>query len=184
MSADTAGSVSEPDDAQQDVLDRLVELENRVDALQTKAKTAEDRAQEAEARADAAEERVTELEREVAALRDQTDLLQQVKKASALKPAERAAVLIQTLATEAASSDGRASMDANAAVKALGGDADRTNMYGEYGVFAKAVDLVGDEDVLWFREENRASQQNSRLILDLNEGELPATVAGHEVSTA
>lgn len=161
--------------------DRIAELENLADLLITRLRQQEERGDRLEARMAEFEARLDEQGERVDDVADRTDLLQHVRRASALKPAERAAVCIQTLATEAGV-DGRATMDANGAVKALGGDADRTNMYGPYGVFAKAVDLVGDEDVLWVEQESRASAKNTRLVLDRSAGELPSTVAGHEVS--
>jgi TolA-binding protein len=188
VSAESEHAEPTTDDEQQSLEDRLTELENLVDVLRNKAQVAEDRAAAAEAeaeaaieRAEAAEARVDELESRLGGLEDRTDLLQHVRQASALKPEERAALLIQTLVTEADKNGGRATMDANEAVKACHGDADRTNMYGEYGVFARAVDLVGNEDLLSLKQESRASSKNTRLVLDLDGGALPETVAGHEV---
>lgn len=180
MSADTPPTDTEaPEDP-----DRLVALENRLDAYERRLKQAEEELQEKDRVIAAKDERIDELDARVEALEDRTDLLDRVEKASALKPEERAAVLIQTLYAKAQRNDGKASIDASGAVDALGGEVSRTLMYGESGVFQRAVDLVGDEDVLWYKKENRASNRNSRLLLDLDEGDLPDAVAGREITGA
>lgn len=165
----------------QEERDKIAELRNLVEVLTTRVKDAEERAADAEERAAAAEEEAAELRQELAELRERTSLVDRVQRASTLKPEERAIVLIQTLHAEARRNGGTATIDASAAVKALGGDIDRTLMYGDDGTFQRTVDLVGDEDLLWYQTENRASSKNSRLILDLNNGEMPDTVAGHDV---
>lgn len=162
--------------------DKMTELRNLVELLTKRVQDAEERAAGAEQRAAAAEEEAKELRQEVAELRQQTELVDRVQRASTLKPDERAIVLIQTLHAEARRNGGTATIDASAAVKALGGDVDRTLMYGEDGTFERTVDLVGDEDLLWYKKENRASSKNSRLILDLNNGEMPEKVAGHDIT--
>jgi len=140
-------------------------------------------------RIDELELRVEELARRVEANEQRTSVHDRVQRASALKPAERAVVLIQTLYNNAlakekrSSADGMptASMDVNSAVDCLGGSVDRTLMYGETGVFKKAVDLVGDENVLYYQKEPRGAKKNSRLILDLEAGELPDKIEGFEI---
>lgn len=161
--------------------DPLTELANKVDTLHRRIKVLEEERDDDKRRIAVLEQENSGLKGELATLRDRTDLFDRVQRAAALKPEERAAVLIQTLYSEAESSDGRATMDAGKAVGALGGGVNRTLMYGENGAFQRAVDLVGNEDVLWYKEESRSSQKNSRLILDLNAGKLPQTVNGHEL---
>lgn len=184
MSSEAEGTES-PDLG--DETGQLRTLEKKIEALHKQVASAKERAERAEARADEAERRVDELEAEVETLRDRTSLIDRVQRASTLKPDERAIVLIQTLHAEASSrgerenEEARAAMEATEAVKALGGDADRTNMYGESGIFTRAVELVGDEDVLRYIRESRASNRNSRLALDLEDGDLPDSIRGHSI---
>lgn len=161
--------------------DPLTELENKVNTLHQRIKVLEEGRDEDQRRIAVLEEENAELKGEVATLRDRTDLFDRVRRASALKPDERAAVMIQTLYNEAEASDGRATMDVGEGVKTLGGEVDRTLMYGENGAFERAVDLVDDEEVLWYKEESRSSQKNSRLIIDLNAGPLPETANGFDL---
>jgi hypothetical protein len=50
-----------------------------------------------------------------------------------------------------------------------------------YSTFEKAEGLVGDRDVLWYRNEPRHSDKNSRLIIDIREGDVPSVAEGHEL---
>lgn len=165
----------------EDVSQRLQALENRLDAMSKRLNTTEEQNEWLEEELKQRDKRIDELERELQQVQTRTDLLDRVEEGSSLKPAERAAVLIQTLYNEAANTNGAASIDATGAVKALGGGVNRTLMYGPNGTFQKAVDLVDDESVLTMRKENRASEKNTRLELDINDGDLPDTVAGVEV---
>lgn len=164
---------------------RFRTLEKKIEALHKQVASARECA---EARAEEAERRVDELEAEVETLRDRTSLIDHVQRASARKPDERAAVLIQTLYAEATrrgereNGEARAAMEATEAVKALGGDADRTNMYGENGIFNRAVELAPDDAPLRYIRESRASKRNSRLALNLEDGDLPNTIQGHSIT--
>jgi hypothetical protein len=162
--------------------DELAALEARLDALSRRLEVQEEQTEHLEAELQKRDKRIDELESRLATTENRTDMLDAVEQAAALKPDERAAVLVQTLYNEAANSNGEASIDAGQAVKALGGSVDRTLMYGESGVFQKAVDAVGDEDVLELKTEDRSSKKNTRLRLDLTEGTLPDTVAGLAVA--
>lgn len=175
-----------------ELVDRLNMLEERLDSLSHLAgsndEEIEDLRNEFEEFRHDVEQELQEVRRSMEAVQEQADMMQRIKRASALKPDERAAVLIQTLYAQAKRNgerpnhEPRATMEAGEAVHALGGDADRTNMYGESGIFNRAVELVDDQDVLWYQKESRASKQNSRLIMDLGAGEPPATVAGYDIA--
>lgn len=164
--------------------------EERLNDIEMTAEGAVDIAKRALARMHELEDRIDELEDEVAdlraeneQLRDRTDLLANVRKAANRKPEERAVVLIQTLYNEAWRNKERgnpplAQMDKDAAMKALGGSVQRQLVY---PTFEKAADLVGDDDLLWYQTEPRSSSKNNRLKLDLDGGEMPSMVAGHEI---
>lgn len=133
----------------------------------------------------ARDERIDELESHLEAVSERTNLLQYIRQASSLAPEERAAVLIQTLHNEATrrgqknnDESASASIDKDGAMKALGGTVERGNIY---YTFEKAEQLVGNDDVCWYQKEPRSSEQNSRLVLSLENGGLPDEVAGHAI---
>jgi len=160
---------------------RVRELEARLDAMSKRLDTAEDEMAYLEDELQARDDRIDELESRLDAYETRTDLLDSIEADAALKPKQRAAVLIQTLHNEAVNTNGHASIDASGAVKALGGSVNRTLMYGENGAFQKAVDAVDDTDVLRLVTENRAAKRNTRLELDLTAGTLPEVVAGVDI---
>lgn len=125
-------------------------------------------------------QRRKELEEQVEKLEDDTELLNQVRRNGADDRATQAAVCIQTLAREARNhATERAEMDAKSCVRTLNSTIHRTNTY---DVFRKAEELIDDTDVVWFQKESRSSSDNSRLIVDLSEGDLPAQVEGHDLT--
>lgn len=133
------------------------------------------------------QETIQELQDELSRLEDRTNLLQHVKKASALESEEKIAIILQTLVEEAEQKrkNGKtasAAMDAPQAVKTLGGGVDRTTMY---DLLPRAAELVGkqEEKVCYYLREDRASQKNSRLVVNLENGEMPAMVEGYDIST-
>jgi DNA repair exonuclease SbcCD ATPase subunit len=142
-------------------LDKVNDLEAEIDTL--------------EADLEAAQSRIDELE-------ERTDLLQAVQKASSLKPEERAVVCIQTLYNRASARDPRlAEMDVQAAINALGGSVKRHHIYPVFDVVDDLEDV--DDDVLQVVREDRASEENTRIVLNLEAGELPSMVLGHELET-
>lgn len=164
-----------------DIEHELGALQNRLDAMSKRLETVEEQNEWLEQELKKRDERIDDLEHELEQVQTRTDLLDRVEEGSSLKPEERAAVLIQTLYNEAVNTNGYASIDVSGAVKALGGSVNRTLMYGPNGTFKRAVELVDDEDVLRLKKENRASEKNTRLELNITDGELPETVAGVEV---
>lgn len=167
----------------QDIEQRLSALEMDVEQTANLAKDAIATANEALEAAENADgelrEDVERLEQRLDDLADRTDLLKSVKQASALSSEEKAAVCLQTLVAEAQNSNGTATMTAREARKALGGDVDRTLMY---DVLPRAAELVDDEDVVWYQKESRGSQKKSRLIVDLDNGSVPGSVAGYDLT--
>jgi len=161
--------------------ERLNELELRMDALAKKNQHLEDQNEWLENELREAKDRLDELEQQVRGVKENTDLLQTVERAESRKPAERAAVLIRTLRRRARTSTGddKASLDVTGALDVLRLDPDKRTLM--YSTFEKAEDLVGDTDVVWYRQEPRHSDRNSRLILTLENGDVPEVANGHEL---
>lgn len=159
--------------------DRLDDLELRVDALAKKNEYLEQQNEWLEDELQDAQAKLNDLEQQLEAVQENTDLLQTVERAESRKPAERAAVLIRTLRRRARTSDGRASLDVAGALDVLRLDPDKRTLM--YSTFQKAEDLVGDTDVVWYRQEPRHSDRNSRLILTLENGDVPEVANGHEL---
>lgn len=161
--------------------DRVDELEMKVDALITKKDNLEQKTEWLEDQLRAANKKIGQLQQEVSALEDDTGLLKAAEKSEARKPTKRAIVLIRTLRKRALNSDGYESLDAQAALDVLRlDDKKRTLMY---DTFDRAVELVEDRDVLWYRNEPRSSEKNSRLILNLENGDVPPRVQGFNLHT-
>lgn len=179
----------------QDVVDDLEErvawVENHNEGARAVAKQAMQRVNELEEELEERRtrdtnlvEQIQALERELEDLRERTQLLQAIQHAGALKKDQRVAVLLQTLYNKAKrhereeSGSARATADINAYRNALGGDVDDSYFYRDAEA---AVELVGDSDVLEFKKESPGARKNSRLILDLGAGDLPAIIAGREI---
>lgn len=155
--------------------DRLADLEQRVEALSTRIGVLEEQNEWLEGELQNRDQRIADLERRLDRYEELQDLFTRMEGNAANKPQRRAGVLIRTIYNEADASNGRASIDAKQAKKVLGGGIDRTLMY---STFDTAVELVGDEDVVWITRESRASNRNTRLEIDLSAGDVPETIAG------
>lgn len=155
--------------------DRLADLEQRVEALSTRIGVLEEQNEWLEGELQNRDERIADLERRLGRYEELKDLFTRMEGNAANKPDRRAGVLIKTLYNEADASNERASVDAKQAKKVLGGGIDRTLMY---STFDTAVELVGNEDVVWVTRESRASNRNTRLEIDLSAGDVPETIAG------
>lgn len=174
--------------------------------LLTVAREAQQQAESASRLASDAQDRLLDLREENATLRDEieslheeneslrgrieelhnrTDLMTDVAAGAAMKPDQRAAVCIQTLYNEAyrnkhlnAETRPTASMDYKKGQGALGGGISRSSVLRS---FERADELV-DGDVVRYIREDRSSEQNSRLVIDLSESAAPETVAGQEIT--
>lgn len=169
----------------------LLEVENQADGAMKIAKQAvkrvneiEDELEQRRTRDEHLVEQIQDLERELDEHRESTRLLKAINRASSTQKAHRVAVLVQTVYNKAkrhGREEGgtpRATADLNDYEAALGGDVDHTYFYRD----AKAaVEMVGDKDVLRFKKESPGARKNSRLILDLTEGNLPSAIGGHEI---
>lgn len=158
---------------------RLADLEGKLQAVINKNQHLEDQTEWLEEQLRQANDEIAELRSEVDRLSDTNEMLEQVGAADSGKPARRAAVLIRTLRTRANASDGRASLDVTGALDVLRLDRDKRTLM--YSTFEKAEGLVGDREILWYRNEPRHSDKNSRLIIDIREGDVPSVAEGHEL---
>jgi hypothetical protein len=167
--------------------DRLEEAAESADAALGIARRALQKVNDLEDDVQRLETELADAHAEIDALQERTDLLQAVQKASSLKPEERAVICIHTLYNEAGTRDPRlAELDVRGAITALGGSVKRHHIY---PVFDTVDDLVEDPDsnvderVLSVVREDRSSEDNTRIVLNLEAGDLPEMVLGHELET-
>lgn len=148
---------------------RLDALSERISVVEDQNEWLEEQLQERDDRLDAMRDRVAELER-------RSELLDRVLQNEDSSRKKRAALLLQVLYNDAVSSaSGSASMDARAGWENLNRTVDRTTIY---DIFETAVDAVDDESVCYIKRESRASNRNTRLILEPEEGPLPDQLSG------
>ena len=159
--------------------DRLDELEAKLDAVVAKNGYLEERVAELEAQRQETESEVASLRQRIGTLEESTALLEQIESNDAGTPAERAALLVQTLYRRAQTTDGTASLDVEAALDVLRLDRDKRTLM--YHTFERA-DAMIDSDAVRYRQESRSSAKNSRLILDLSRGDVPKQAAGVELA--
>lgn len=159
---------------------RVGRLERKFEAYQARISELEDTLDETTAERDELRERVAELESDLEEMDERTDLLQNVSENSATSRERRVAILLQTLYEDAAArrdahpdEPSRASMTAREAWNTVRRTVERTMMYHD---FQKAEDLVDDADVVWYEDSG-----THQLVLDLDAGEPPATIAGHTI---
>ncbi|WP_226041592.1 hypothetical protein [Natrinema sp. DC36] len=171
----------------EDLEERVKDLEARVEDAVFLADRAEDRVDELEEELYEKDERIRDLEQTVESLQDADRLMQKVHRNAADKPTERAVLLIKKLNNEAVTNEqaGRnptASMTIREALKQLNRDGVDVRRDTLYYTFKRADELV-EGDVLRYKKEDRSSEKKSRLIADLEMGEMPSTVAGFEIRT-
>lgn len=123
------------------------------------------------------------MDQRLADVEERDSIAETVVNATRLKVEERAAICIQTGANKAYRRKRRgepplAEVDYNDADSATGGVLDRRQLL---DALERAPTLV-DSDVLTFKKEPRHAPKNSRLIIDLETGELPTTVAGIDIN--
>lgn len=169
----------------------VTSLENRFEAVLARLEHLEDQLEDRDERIDEQDRRIDSLENQLQEVDDRTDLLQKLGENSATSAEQKISIIVQRLVNEASrrgakSNDepARASVDAKGAVDTLQGTIDRTTVYGETGLFKQAERLVDDTDVLYYITESRSSSKNSRLVLNLEAGTPPASIAGHKIDCA
>lgn len=165
-------------------------------SVQEETEKAVQLAKRAHKRCDELEEDMEALRAENRELRDELDAARQrladveerdaiadsVVDAKRLKVEERAAICLQTAANKAFKRKRRgehpsAEIDYNTADTATGGVLDRRQLL---DALERAATLV-DSDVARFKKERRSAKKNSRLIVDLERGDLPTEVAGMDI---
>lgn len=154
---------------------RIRDLEARLDAMSKRLDTAEQDRSQLEYDLQQANARVDELEHELEEMERRTDLLKRVDTHNPTSRKERAGLLLQVLYNDATGSNRRAEMDARAGWENLNRSIDRTAVYDIFDTIVAAVD---DEDVAYVQKEDRSSKRNTRLCLDLPEGDVPDEVGG------
>lgn len=86
----------------------------------------------------------------------------------------RAALVLKNLANEA-ETEGIVARDYHGVIAANNGEIRRSRAM---QVMREVPTLVGDDDVCYVVEESRNAEQNTRVVLDLRQGTIPATAAG------
>ncbi|WP_435125462.1 hypothetical protein [Halobaculum sp. D14] len=120
------------------------------------------------------------LEERVAANEDANEMVVSVAENSGTKYGEYAAVVLRTLHREATkSTSNTASMDAKKCEHTLQSRIDRTNTY---RLMRKIDEWAESPAVYWI--ENPDASSNKRLVVDLDEGEVPKRIKGHPVTEA
>ena len=142
----------------------------KADSAEAQASRALEKVTELAQRVDELTEDVSRLEQQLDEQETAADLIRSIGAADQLSTAQRAAVLVQTLVNTAERRDrnGRqptAMLDWNGAENALGGDISRTQIYRAMS----HADEHTDTDAVQFIEEDRSSDQNTRLVVDLSE---------------
>lgn len=121
-----------------------------------------------------------DLENDIETLLDVSDMLKNVQQNGSSDWDAYAAVILRSLGQDARKHDDlQAEMTARECWNLLQRQPHRTNCL---DILRRAADLVDDEDVANVVKEDRSSSKNSRLVIDLSEGELPGQVAGHDVT--
>lgn len=118
---------------------------------------------------EAEQEERLRLQAELKSLREDTELVSEMKQDAVNKKDQRAMVLVQTLYRRAGE-NGKARMTIKDAMNTLQGTVERTQLY---PTFQRAVDLVGDEDVLEYVQKPRGAEIPSHLLMDRNAGTVP-----------
>lgn len=192
-STQTAATEDQDELTIEELAQEVQEAKSEANSAKNLAKQAQQKLIDVRERELEKDQRITELEEqlddaqsEIKSLRDRTGLLQTVKNGSSMKIDERAAVLIQTLYNEAwkkkqssaNNAKPKASMDYNAASGALGGSPDRSAIY---RAMDKAEELVENEELCRKVEEDRGSDKNTRLVLNLEAGDVPTVIGGQTI---
>ncbi|WP_255246126.1 hypothetical protein [Halolamina sp. CBA1230] len=151
---------------------RIETLEDDLDDVRTECDTLR-------GEVEALQQENEDLRAEIERLDARTDLLSLVENSDEMTAKQRRIALIQHLKKAAEKErergrDAKASLNKEEAEAALKyPDIDRTTFYDD---LRKAPRLVGKEDVLWY---DRGTGGESRLKMNLENGDLPGSVVGH-----
>jgi hypothetical protein len=165
---------------------RLDDHEESFQALREIAISNDGEIEELDDRIDRVEEIVfselEDLRQRVIELEDDTRMFNPEPEA-ATSTQSRAALVLKNLANEA-ETGGIAARDYHGVIAANNGEIRRSRAM---QIMREVPDIVGDETVCYVVEEARNEEQNTRVVLDLREGTIPATAGGvriHEGGTA
>ena len=123
------------------------------------------------------DERIAELETTVEQLDARTDMLRLVENSDEMDGEQRSTALLQHLRKQALKTigDDRAAISRDRAEQILHyPDIHRTTLITD---MQRCVRLVDDETVCWYEGRDDGPEREARLILDLERGEVPATLS-------
>ena len=161
----------------EEITKQLTAHNNRMDALSRMANSNKDYVDDAQRSGD---DRIEELERAVEHITDTLTLLEDVQKNTISRRQKRIAQCLITLQNQAERGRSNASsLDANGIMVALGGAIDRTVTYDMMSYIEEAVDKP---EVCYKETHGRSSAKNTRVVVNLDAGDLPKTYAGIAIS--
>lgn len=119
---------------------------------------------------EAEQEERLRLQAELKGLREDTELVSEMRDNSELtKKDQRAIILVQTLYRDAGP-NGKARLTIKDGENTLQSTVSRSQLY---PTFKRATELVGDDDVLEFVEKPRGSDPPSHLLMNRSAGDVP-----------
>lgn len=154
-------------------------LEQRLNALEGRMNDIADIAIENDSRLEQHDARLSELTSSVDRMDDTLELLADVRRNTSSRKEQRIAKCLITLRRKANAGDTTlGSLDAEGIVDALSGKIDRTSTYDLMGYI---VEAVGDQDVCRKETYGRNDAKNTRVVLDLGNGDVPEQYAGYQL---
>lgn len=131
-----------------------------------------------EQRIDEFDQRLADMETRLDRLEESTQLLQLVEDVDSMEPQQRSVALLQHMQRKIRSNGiDRIFLNRDDAEDALHHpDVHRTTIYSD---MERCESLVGEEDVCWYVQEEDSPVGDAVIYLDLEAGELPATVTKH-----
>lgn len=158
-----------------DLEDRVTKLESRLGGISEVA-TAHDGDIEAIQREVASlRQEIDSMRADLQDVRNLADMLQPDPDTSMSKEQRGAHALLTLYRKASAASDGTAALDAGGVVDANQGQIKRAYAY---EIMRAVPDLVNDDGVCWLKTEDRSSKRNTRVVLDLTNGDVPASTEG------
>ncbi|WP_143095886.1 hypothetical protein [Natronobacterium haloterrestre] len=179
---DDEDPITEDDVGVVELYRRLESFSGQLDDFRETLQAERARREQLESQLNKSGNRLNELEEEIRRLDARTDLLELVESADEMDGKQRAIALIQHLKRAAEREqdrgrDAKSSVNREDAEAALHHpDVDRTTIYDD---MRRAARLVDDESILWYESK---SGGESRLKLNLEEGNLPSQVISQDVS--
>lgn len=155
--------------------DRLDEIEDRLDGLSDLAIANDGDIEQLQNEIASLRTEISELRADLNEVKDLAELLAPEEDTRKSKE-QRAALALATMHRIASNnSTGIHAMDANGVMEANNGEIGRSFAY---EVLQAIPDVANDTNVCWFVKESRNSADNTRVVLDLTEGTVPASASG------